>query len=362
MGSIGCSERIEKEKLKMEKEEREQRQRELEEMVKHAETKKAEDMKRLEKLKKDQELLARIGTRLKTRSEILVTTWKNAKTTITFSKEITSSVGIVHEVDKVIVSLRKLVNDGLVTGGHWKLAEDLDKRMATVITDVENDIKKHQEERRHAEEAAAVAAATEAKRRDEEAAKIAAEAAAAAIAPPTPVAASPDVINSQRVAPATTTVLVPPPHSRSSSLSIILDYKRQYVSQLTFADSDRSFQFQLQKAVNTPLNAVSASTSAHLRDKLEKLRALLAGEVVSVGEGQVRASDHPRGVMYCTELVAKKLVRQGEDVVCVKSVSRARLGGLYIKSQSSHLSSYRDDVIFLDICHLFHLIEAQLSS
>ncbi|XP_037076524.1 LOW QUALITY PROTEIN: nucleoporin GLE1-like [Pollicipes pollicipes] len=94
--------------------------------------------------------------------------------------------------------------------------------------------------------------------------------------------------------------------------------------QAGFADlladpSLKKFKFDCQKAVNTPINAISPVSTAHLRDKLEKLRALLRGEPVTVsGQGRVTAAAHPRGVQFCLDLVAKKFVRQGEDVVSSK--------------------------------------------
>ena len=63
-----------------------------------------------------------------------------------------------------------------------------------------------------------------------------------------------------------------------------------------------------QKAVNTPINAISPVSTAHLRDKLDKLRQLLRGQPVAVTGGQVSAASHPHGVAFCLDLVAKKFV------------------------------------------------------
>jgi GLE1-like protein len=43
--------------------------------------------------------------------------------------------------------------------------------------------------------------------------------------------------------------------------------------------SDKKLKSELQQAVNTPLNAISAVSRDHLRDKLTKLTQLLSGSV-----------------------------------------------------------------------------------
>lgn len=77
----------------------------------------------------------------------------------------------------------------------------------------------------------------------------------------------------------------------------------------------KKFRFDCQKAVNTPINALSSVSGVHIRDKYDKLAKLLRGEKVQVLDTYVMASQHPQGLYYCTALLAKKIVRQGELLV-----------------------------------------------
>ena len=66
-------------------------------------------------------------------------------------------------------------------------------------------------------------------------------------------------------------------------------------------------RFDLQRAVNTPVNAISPVNSAHLCDKLLRLRSLLRGERVEVQGKQVTAQSVPQGITFCKNLVAKMI-------------------------------------------------------
>lgn len=71
----------------------------------------------------------------------------------------------------------------------------------------------------------------------------------------------------------------------------------------------KTFRFNCQKAVNTPVNAISAVSAQHLQDKYDKLARLLAGSPVNTaGSAQFSAVEHPLGIQYCTLLLAKKFV------------------------------------------------------
>lgn len=79
----------------------------------------------------------------------------------------------------------------------------------------------------------------------------------------------------------------------------------------------KTLRFDLQKAVVSPVNEISDQSAQHLQEKLDRLRNLLLGNPVDVGQKRVRATQHPAGVAYCTNLLARKLVQQGEDQVNV---------------------------------------------
>ncbi|KAK3804425.1 hypothetical protein RRG08_006724 [Elysia crispata] len=77
----------------------------------------------------------------------------------------------------------------------------------------------------------------------------------------------------------------------------------------------KQYRFDLQRAVNTPINAISGLDSHHLRDKLHRLLALLRGQEVKVSGRSVRADRTPEALLFCQNLVAKMLVRKGEEQV-----------------------------------------------
>lgn len=77
----------------------------------------------------------------------------------------------------------------------------------------------------------------------------------------------------------------------------------------------KKYCFDIQKAINTPINAVSSQSGAHFMDKLRRLQNLLNGQTVEVGTKKVSAVSHPAGMAFCKELLAKKLVKQGQEQV-----------------------------------------------
>lgn len=91
-------------------------------------------------------------------------------------------------------------------------------------------------------------------------------------------------------------------------------YKNNY-SQLLSDDSLKQFRFDLKKAVNIPVNAISAVSAQHLTDKYQRLHNLLAGKPVIVGEKSIVATKHPQGVAFCTNLLAEKFVLQGDLMI-----------------------------------------------
>lgn len=91
-------------------------------------------------------------------------------------------------------------------------------------------------------------------------------------------------------------------------------YEAQY-KDLLQDPSLKKFRFDCQKAVNTPVNALSSVSTLHMKDKYDKLSKLLKGERVQVLDIYVTATQHPQGLAYCTALLAKKIVRQGDLLV-----------------------------------------------
>lgn len=70
----------------------------------------------------------------------------------------------------------------------------------------------------------------------------------------------------------------------------------------------KKLKFDLQKAVNIPVNAISAVSGAHLRDKLQRLLVLLSGQQVEITNRRVSVSEHPAALTFCKYLIAKMIV------------------------------------------------------
>ncbi|CAK9796122.1 mRNA export factor GLE1 [Anthophora quadrimaculata] len=74
----------------------------------------------------------------------------------------------------------------------------------------------------------------------------------------------------------------------------------------------KQFRFECQKAINIPVNAISGINEQHLRDKYERLHNLL------IGKSSPNVNQHPRGADFCKNILAKKIVSQGETLVSSK--------------------------------------------
>ena len=70
----------------------------------------------------------------------------------------------------------------------------------------------------------------------------------------------------------------------------------------------KKYKFDLQKAVNTPINSISRVSGSHLREKLQRLTALLSRQPVDVGNKHISVATHPSAYDFCKDLIAKKIV------------------------------------------------------
>ena len=70
------------------------------------------------------------------------------------------------------------------------------------------------------------------------------------------------------------------------------------------------YRFDLQKAVNTPINSISVQSASHIKDKVQRLCNLLDGRPVEVVGKRVSTATHPQApaLDYCRSLFAKKIV------------------------------------------------------
>ncbi|XP_039444837.1 mRNA export factor Gle1 [Culex pipiens pallens] len=94
-------------------------------------------------------------------------------------------------------------------------------------------------------------------------------------------------------------------------------YEQHQAAVKTLLDdaSMKTYRFSCQKAINTPVNAISAVSREHFLDKFTKLDALLSGQQVRVGDQSVSINAHPLGRTYCTMLLAKKFVSQADTAI-----------------------------------------------
>lgn len=80
----------------------------------------------------------------------------------------------------------------------------------------------------------------------------------------------------------------------------------------------KKLKFDLQKAINMPINAISPISGEHLREKLKRLLDLMSGQSVEVGNKRVSVRDHPQALNFCKHLAAKMVVKKGDEQVSSK--------------------------------------------
>ncbi|BFZ05487.1 hypothetical protein BsWGS_08526 [Bradybaena similaris] len=98
---------------------------------------------------------------------------------------------------------------------------------------------------------------------------------------------------------------------------------------------NKKFRFNIQRVVNTPINAISDFSGAHLIDKIRKLKDLFSGqklkEILHEHNTSERGNILPSSVaedalLFCQNLVAKMLVKKGEEQVTSKHESAFPIG------------------------------------
>ncbi|XP_025201342.1 nucleoporin GLE1-like [Melanaphis sacchari] len=84
-------------------------------------------------------------------------------------------------------------------------------------------------------------------------------------------------------------------------------------------DNLKPLRQELTKSINTPVNSISSVSSWHMKDKFDKLDALLKCKTVKTGNSTVTANSHPEALIFCKDTLAKKIINIGEQVVSVKT-------------------------------------------
>merc|ERR1719319_442536 len=271
--------------------EREERQRELILLARREEEEAREEGERRRRCKEQTSRLAPLHTRIKGRVQALLTFWTHQQDKTVFSEEVTTGVpAVLSQCNVLLKEAREEVGEGRAEEGLWGRLASLEQSLGGILAKVESDMaaklarekEKVEEEQRRMEE--------EEKRRRE----VEEEARRAAAAPPaaTPPPAAPLVAP---VAPVATTSAPLPASSADNEgwYASVKKFKEDYVKDVKFEDKDKPYKFNLQKAVNTPLNSLSGVSPTHLQDKVDKLVSLLSGETVTVVDRQLSAASHP---------------------------------------------------------------------
>ncbi|KAH8301527.1 hypothetical protein KR059_005456, partial [Drosophila kikkawai] len=146
-----------------------------------------------------------------------------------------------------------------------------------------------------------------------------AEAAKEKVAPPPAPATAPAPAPALPAAPpeSTTTTNVHPDRLQFYNEVIALyQGKVDSVKPLQTEESLKQYRTGCQRAINLPLNAISAVSPQHLSSSFEKLYNFFAGQPVKVLNGtSITINDHPLARDYCLLLMAKKFVSQTETAI-----------------------------------------------
>uniref|UniRef100_A0A0K8SRQ9 mRNA export factor GLE1 n=1 Tax=Lygus hesperus TaxID=30085 RepID=A0A0K8SRQ9_LYGHE len=96
-----------------------------------------------------------------------------------------------------------------------------------------------------------------------------------------------------------------------------LEKTEESLAQFSKDETLKKFRSDCQKAINVPVNAISAHSASHLSDKFRKLLNFLQKQTVVVSEKRITSATHPLGPLYSLNYLAVKTVKQGEQ--CVSS-------------------------------------------
>ncbi|OWF38806.1 nucleoporin GLE1-like [Mizuhopecten yessoensis] len=239
---------------------------------------------------------------------------------------------IVERIRKTTTDLENHIIHELQSGEiNQSLPDKLKEAVMFALNAYEAISKRIEEENRKIEEEKAKAAAAAEAKRLEEQAKAAA-AAAAPVATSTPIPSSSDK-NNPSLTPGIS------PVTEASGATQLAEHEIQCVDIDAFqwytklqdnmkkteelikalsSPESKKLKFDLQKAVNTPINAISQVSGEHMREKLKRLLDLMSGKSVEVGSKRVSVGVHPQALTFCKYLAAKMFVKKGDEQVSSK--------------------------------------------
>lgn len=101
-------------------------------------------------------------------------------------------------------------------------------------------------------------------------------------------------------------------------------------------DSLKSLRQELTKSINTPVNSISSVSSWHMKDKFDKLDALLNCKTVKTGNSTVSANSHKDALHFCKDKLAKKIINIGEEVASVKTETAFEVASVVTELWQTH--------------------------
>ncbi|XP_017066240.1 nucleoporin Gle1 [Drosophila eugracilis] len=158
---------------------------------------------------------------------------------------------------------------------------------------------------------------TEAKEKQQQLAEAAKAEAAKAEAAKVPIPSEPKSQDVPPDATATTSSCVHPDRLKFyNEILSLYQTKVDAVKPLQTEESLKQYRTGCQRAINLPLNAISAVSPQHLSQNFDKLYSFFAGQPVKVMNGaSITINDHPLARDYCMLLMAKKFVSQTETAI-----------------------------------------------
>ncbi|KAI8035705.1 hypothetical protein M5D96_011455 [Drosophila gunungcola] len=197
---------------------------------------------------------------------------------------------------------------------------DIIKQLAEFSEQIQQQLKQEADKKLE-EERQRQLAEEEKQRQEKEAseAKAKQQQAEAAKAEPAQVQAAPEP-KSQDVPPAadpTASTCVHPDRLKFyNDIISLYQSKVDAVKPLQTEESLKQYRTGCQRAINLPLNAISAVSPQHLGQNFDKLYSFFAGQPVKVMNGStITINDHPLARDYCMLLMAKKFVSQSETAI-----------------------------------------------
>ncbi|XP_076281180.1 gle1 RNA export mediator [Lasioglossum baleicum] len=115
----------------------------------------------------------------------------------------------------------------------------------------------------------------------------------------------------------------------ANSKQFLENYAKSYAEFLQ-STSTKKFRFECQKAINIPVNAISGINRQHLYDKYERLHNLL------IGQSSPNVNQYPQGTTFCKNVLAKKIVSQGETLVSSKSKMAFPIAAVIVAIWNDH--------------------------